>query len=152
MAEQILVERTIHADPAELYDLVSDLPRMGEWSPENRGGTWLNGAEGPVVGARFKGLNGRGWARWSTDVVVTDAQPGERFTFDVTRGPIKIATWDYVFTPDGAKTRVVETWTDNRMPYVGTVVGWFIGVRNRAALNRRNMEATLANLAAAVEV
>jgi hypothetical protein len=48
MPEQIHVERTIRADAGELYDLVSDLPRMGEWSPENTGGRWVNGAAGPV--------------------------------------------------------------------------------------------------------
>ena len=48
------------ADAIELYDLVSDLPRMGEWSPENTGGKWVNGAAGPVVGARFKGSNKSG--------------------------------------------------------------------------------------------
>ena len=68
------VERTIRADAGELYDLVSDLPRMGEWSPENTGGRWVNGAAGPVVGARFKGTNQSGWRKWKTDVVVTVAR------------------------------------------------------------------------------
>ncbi|HEY0519634.1 MAG TPA: SRPBCC family protein [Ilumatobacteraceae bacterium] len=151
MPDPIAVERTIHADASALYDLVSDLPRMGEWSPENTGGSWVNGAEGAVVGARFRGTNNRKWARWRTDVVVTIADPGEHFSFDVTRGPVKISNWDYRFEPAGANTKVVETWTDNRVPYVGTVVGWFIGVRDRRALNRTNMEATLANLAATAE-
>ena len=113
MAEQIRVERTIRAEAAELYDLVSDLPRMGEWSPENTGGAWVNGAEGPVVGARFKGSNRKGWARWSTDVVVTVAEPGERFSFDVTRGPVRIANWDYRFEQDGGKT-----WSSRRGPTI----------------------------------
>jgi len=30
----------IHASPEAVYALVSDLPRMGEWSPENIGGEW----------------------------------------------------------------------------------------------------------------
>jgi Polyketide cyclase / dehydrase and lipid transport len=30
----------INASPEAVYDLVSDLPRMGEWSPENIGGEW----------------------------------------------------------------------------------------------------------------
>jgi hypothetical protein len=153
MSDQIRVERTIRGEALELYDLVSDLSRMGEWSPENTGGRWVNGAEGPVVGARFKGTNKKGFARWSTDVVVTSAEPGKQFSFDVTRGPIKIANWHYGFEPDGGKTLVIETWTDHRaVPVLGTVVGWFIGVRDRPGLNRRNMEATLAKLASVVEV
>ena len=37
---------TIAADPGALYDLVSDLCRMGEWSPEATGGRWVGGATG----------------------------------------------------------------------------------------------------------
>jgi len=151
MPEQMRVERTIHGESSDLYDLVSDLPRMGEWSPENTGGRWVNGAAGPVVGARFKGSNKKGWAKWSTDVVVTVAEPGRQFSFDVTRGPLKISSWDYKFEQHGSKTLVVETWTDNRVPLIGTIVGWFIGVMDRPGRNRQGMEATLAKLAAAVE-
>jgi ribosome-associated toxin RatA of RatAB toxin-antitoxin module len=152
MAESIRVERTIRADANELYDLVSDMPRMGEWSPENTGGKWVNDAQGPVVGARFKGSNKSGRLRWSTDVVVTAARPGEQFAFDVTFGPFKIANWAYLFEQDGNKTRVTETWTDHRLPVLGTLSSLLIGIRDRPGVNRRNMEATLAKLAAAVEV
>jgi Polyketide cyclase / dehydrase and lipid transport len=151
MTEQIRVERTIHGEARDLYDLVSDLPRMGEWSPENTGGRWVNGAAGPVVGARFKGSNRKGWAKWSTDVVVTVAEPGERFSFDVTRGPLRIANWDYTFDQQGSKTLVVETWTDHRVAVFGTIVGWFIGVTDRPDRNRQGMVMTLSKLAAAVE-
>ena len=153
MPEQIQVERTIRGAPDVLYALVSDLPRMGDWSPENTGGTWLDGA-GPVVGARFKGSNRSGWFRWHTDVVITVVKPGEEFGFDVTLGPFKVANWTYRFEqPDGAAgaTRVIETWTDHRVPVFGTIASLFIGVRDRPGLNRRNMEATLAKLAEAVE-
>jgi ribosome-associated toxin RatA of RatAB toxin-antitoxin module len=152
MAEQIRVERTIRAEAAELYDLVSDLPRMGEWSPENTGGAWVNGAEGPVVGARFKGSNRSGRARWHTDVVVTVAEPGEEFAFDVTLGPFKVANWHYRFEPDGAMTSVIETWTDHRITMIGAISSLLVGVHDRPGRNRQNMEKTLANLAATVEV
>ena len=33
----------IQASPEAIYALVSDLPRMGEWSPECRGATWRRG-------------------------------------------------------------------------------------------------------------
>ncbi len=151
MSQQISVERTIHAEAGELYDLVSDLPRMGEWSPENTGGRWVNGASGPVVGARFKGSNRSGWRKWNTDVVVTEAEPGRRFSFDVTLGPFKVSNWDYRFEQDGSMTSVVETWTDHRIPVLGEIASWMVGVRDRTGSNRRSMEATLGKLAAAVE-
>ena len=40
----IEVSETVTAKADRLYELVSDLPRMGEWSPENTGGKWLGGA------------------------------------------------------------------------------------------------------------
>ena len=150
MSEQIRVERSVRCDADHLYELVSDLPRMGEWSPENTGGAWVDGATGPALGARFKGTNRSGRRRWSTDVVVTIADPGKQFAFDVTLGPFKIANWDYCFEQDGEATSVVETWTDHRLPVLGTVGSWAIGVRDRPGRNRQNMEATLARLASAV--
>jgi Polyketide cyclase / dehydrase and lipid transport len=151
MSEQVTVERTIHADAGRLYELVTDLPRMGEWSPENTGGKWVKGATGPAVGAHFKGTNRNGRHKWSTDVVITVAQPGQQFSFEVTTGPIKIATWDYHFEPTGEATRVVQTWTDRRSWLVTKVATMIAGVGDRTSRNRENMEATMAKLAAAVE-
>src|SRR4051812_29945801 len=52
----------IEATPEDVYALVSDITRMGEWSPECRRCTWTKGASGPAVGARFRARNkgGRG--------------------------------------------------------------------------------------------
>ena len=67
------------AAPAEtVWALVSDLPRMGEWSPENAGGKWVKGATGPALGAVFEGTNKNGFRRWSTMVTVIACEPGVR--------------------------------------------------------------------------
>jgi hypothetical protein len=34
----------IRATPARIYDLVADLPRMGEWSPECQMVEWTDGS------------------------------------------------------------------------------------------------------------
>ena len=151
MPEQLSVERTIRADAGRLYELAANLPRMGEWSPENTGGKWVKGSTGCAVGAHFKGTNRNGWHRWSTDVVVTQADPGQRFSFDVTTGPFKVATWDYRFEQHGDTTTVVQTWTDNRAMFAKKVAPLIAGVRDRTERNRQNMEATLAKMAAAAE-
>ena len=54
------VERTIAAAPEKLWALVSDVTRMGEWSPETVGCEWVGDPKEPVIGARFKGRNQRG--------------------------------------------------------------------------------------------
>jgi uncharacterized protein YndB with AHSA1/START domain len=142
----VTVERIIAAPADRFYELVSDLPRMGEWSPENTGGKWVKGSTGAHVGARFKGSNRQGWRRWSTDVTVLAAEPGRRFSFDVTAGPFKVANWTYELSSVDEGTRVAETWTDHRAAWMATLSGVLVGVRDRAEVNRANMELTLAAL------
>jgi uncharacterized protein YndB with AHSA1/START domain len=151
MAEpDVVVERRIAASPELLWAMVSDVTRMGEWSPETTACKWTKGASGPEVGARFRGANRRGVRRWSTTCEVTAADPGERFVFDVRVGPIVYAAWGYELEPDGdGATRVRETWEDRRgwvMKKLGAVVS---GVSDRATHNRAGMEETLRRLEAA---
>ena len=46
---EISVEEDIEASPEKLYELVSDVTRMGDWSPETTSCRWLGQATGPVV-------------------------------------------------------------------------------------------------------
>src|SRR5262245_25140900 len=152
MAEQeISVERVIAASPEDLWTRVSNIERMGELSPEATGGSWLGGATGPAVGAKFKGENRNGKKKWSTAAKVVECEPGRVFAFDVTAGPFKIARWTYRFEPADGGCRVTEVWTDQR--------GWIAerlgkpasGVSDRASHNRQTMVATLERLAAVSE-
>jgi hypothetical protein len=70
----------IEAPPDAVYSLVSDVTRMGEWSPETIKCEWLDGATGPAVGARFKGTNKRGIARWSTKPKVEPEGSGTKLS------------------------------------------------------------------------
>ena len=63
------------------YELISDITRMGDWSPECYRCEWLNGATTAVEGARFRGHNRLGKVRWHTDAIVTVADPGREFGF-----------------------------------------------------------------------
>jgi hypothetical protein len=143
---------TIAADPGTLYDLVSDLPEMGRWSPEATGGSWVGGATGPAVGARFRGSNHTGWRRWSTSCEVTEADRGKRFAFRVTFGPLPVADWSYDFDSDGTTTRVLEQWDDRRPVWMERVLKPVMGVADRAVHNQRTMALTLTALKADAEV
>lgn len=147
---RIEVSRVIPADAATLYALVSDLPKMAEWSPENDGGTWVKGATGPAVGARFEGVNSHGTKSWKTTVIIDEAEPGRAFGFRSVAGPIKIARWHYRFEPADGGTLVTETWDDQRNWLAKKIGRVASGVADRPAHNRAGMEATLANLAEAV--
>jgi hypothetical protein len=74
--------------PVQVYSVVSDLPRSGEWSPECQGGEWISG-EPAKVGSVFRGENLRSdevvaWAplvrgTWHTEARVVAAEPGRTF-------------------------------------------------------------------------
>ena len=69
----------IHASAGNVYGLVAELTRMGEWSPECRRVDWQDGATSPAVGAKFVGHNRGGpfkLMRWSRHGRVLTADPG----------------------------------------------------------------------------
>jgi uncharacterized protein YndB with AHSA1/START domain len=147
----VSVTRTIAASPEQVWSLVSDPTRMGEWSPENVGAKWLGDASGPAVGARFRGSNKNGWMRWKTVCTVTECVENEAFAFDVKSGPIAIATWAYRLTPDGDGTIVTEEWTSNEAKWMETVANKALRIDSRAEFNREGMETTLAAMATELE-
>lgn len=124
---------------------------MGGLSPENVGGMWSKGANGPALGAKFKGNNKNGDKSWSTTVTVSECIPGKEFGFRVTVGPIKVAHWHYVIVDNGNGTcSVTESWTDQRRGLVKRMGTRMSGVADRFAHNRTGMEETLRKLDAAL--
>lgn len=147
----VTVERSIAAAPLAVWSLVSDVARMGEWSPETTGCEWTHGATGPAVGARFTGRNRKGSRTWATTCTVGECEPGGVFAFDVTAGPFAVATWRYELEAAGEGCVVRESWTDNRS-WLAKQGGWVLsGVRDRGEHNRAGMVETLGRLAAAAE-
>jgi len=96
------------AAPADrLYDIVSDVTKMGRLSPECTGGKWLGKAAGPAVDAKFKGRNRRGPILWSTTNRVVAANRGREFAFETAQSG---ARWRYRFEPtDDGTTTVTES-------------------------------------------
>ena len=147
----------IDADPHEIYDQVADPTQMARWSPENTGATTSSTGRTLEVGEVFDGSNKRGRARWNTECVVTAADPGQRFGFDVRKiGPRKpilrgrIAAWEYTFEPVDGGTRVTETWTDLREGWPDWAAAAFdkvaTGGRLFSDFQRRNIKRTLATM------
>jgi len=152
MAEAIEQSIDIDAPPERLYEMVADLPRMGEWSPENQGGKWIGGASGPADGARFKSRNRNGWRRWSTKVTIVSANPPKEISWESQSFGMKIALWRYRFEPNGkGGTTVTESTEDRRGAFMNTVAPLATGVHDRSDANRRNMQATLEQLKKAAE-
>src|SRR5450755_3838764 len=141
----------VHASPTDLYAIVSDVHRMGEWSPECRRCEWIGGATGPAVGARFKGTNQRGVARWSTKPRVVAADPGREFAFVTGHLGRDMTKWSYRFEPASEHTTVTESFELLRdMPWYFRFADRFLmGIKDRKADLETNMQETLRRLKAA---
>ncbi|HET6357780.1 SRPBCC family protein [Streptomyces sp.] len=146
---------TINVPPETAWAAVSDVRRMGEWSPECRG-AWLLGRGGrPRQGTRFLGRNRASWLPWVTLCRVVEAVPGEVFAFDVSFFGIPLSRWTYRFFAVPLGCEVTEEWHDRRRG----VHGWLItataplltGVTRRPARNRTTVRATLVALRDALE-
>jgi len=122
---------------------------MGEWSPENTGGKWDNGATGPEVGATLTGTNKNGFRRWSTKATVVECEPGRVFEIAISTGNSPISHWRYEFEPTAEGCRVTESWEDHRSLFI-KVTGRVLGDHS-AAHAKTEMTVTLANLAVAAE-
>jgi hypothetical protein len=147
---EVSVSRVIEAPAEVVYDLVSDVTRMGDYSPENTGAVWLDGATSPVVGARFRGTNRLGSMTWSTKPTIIAADRGRHFAFVV---PGRAATtWTYRFEPSGEGVRVTESMRQDRAtPFPIRFLQRRAGVTDRAENLREAMTTTLERLATVAE-
>lgn len=152
MAQQAEVSTRVEAPADKVFEMVSDLSRMGEWSPECVRVEWLGGATRTAVGARFKGHNRRGPRRWSTKGKVVVLEPG-KVAFDITSvANLPVARWTYTVTPegDGACT-LAERWDDRRGPMLNVLGRLATGVKDREEHNTKGMEETLQRIKSAAE-
>jgi uncharacterized protein YndB with AHSA1/START domain len=139
----------IHRPPHDVWAALADVTRMGEWSPECTAGRWVEGATGPVVGAKFEGDNavtvaGRTVKKWTTTSEVTACEPGAVFEF-VAEG---YTTWRYVFAPEATGTRVTETFSYAPSGFQGFMYDKVF--RRRSAMTK-GMKATLERAKAVIE-
>jgi hypothetical protein len=139
------------ADPERIYDLVSDLPRMGEWSPECQRVEWADGSTTAAQGARFTGHNRGGpfrLMRWSRHGRVLAADPGREFAFVTEEGGRESTVWRYRFEPVPGGTRVTESYEVRWIPAWARILDV---PTNRHRELRAAMSHTLGRLRAAAE-
>ncbi len=98
----------IDAEPLAVYALISDITRMGEWSPECQGGDWIDGATA-IVGSQFHGRNRRGDNEWTTPNTVIAADAGREFAWVVGTPDFQVCTWRFSLTRDNGGTTVTES-------------------------------------------
>lgn len=139
------------ASPDEVWDLVSDVTRIGEFSPETFEGKWTRGSTGPEVGAFFAGhvkRNGVGPTYWSP-CRVTACEPGRLFEFAVGTDAVTINNWGYRLSPGKGGTDVTEYFRlEASLPMK---VYWLLLGPLRGRTNRAGMRTTLERMKAVVE-
>lgn len=139
----------VPASADALWEIVSDVTRTPELSPEIRECGWVEGATGPAVGARFVATNTVNGKSWKNRPVVTAAERGRVFEFARTERFAGTVTWRYVFEDVPGGTRVTESYEVTR-PL--SRLGWLVierlyGCRDRRGDLARGMEQTLRRLA-----
>lgn len=136
----------------QVWDLVTDITRIGEFSPETFEAEWLGGASGPETGARFRGhvrRNGRGPVYWTVCTVVT-CVPGREFAFTVAGpGGRTVNTWRYRLENGAAGTDVTESFELTDTPLMRLY--WMVAGSARGRTNLNGMRATLERIKAVTE-
>jgi hypothetical protein len=141
---------TVAATSAAVYGLITDLDMLTELAAETTQMRWRSGTSA-TPGAVFSGSNRNGRRRWTTTCTVTDAEPGERFAFEVTHSGVKISRWQYDIEELDAGCRVTESTWDRRPAWFRLPAELATGVRNRGAVNAEHIGQTLRRLKARVE-
>ncbi len=97
----------IAATPEDVYDLVSDVTRTGEWSPVCVGCSWDDPADAGREGAWFTGRNETSERTWETRSQVVEADRPRRFAWEVGDGLVR---WHYATEATADGTRLTEGW------------------------------------------
>ncbi|MBA4023370.1 MAG: SRPBCC family protein [Gordonia sp.] len=105
MAAPLLEASTeIKASPEKVWELVSDLKRMGEWSPQCRKVVVRGG--GPVtLGTKTVNVNKRGLLVWPTTAKVVRFEPNKEIAYRITENG---SIWSFTITPTDAGVKLTE--------------------------------------------
>lgn len=144
---------TIDAPVADVWALITDVTRIGEFSPETFEGRWTRGSTGPEVGASFAGhvkRNGIGPTYWSPCTVTTCVE-NEVFEFSVGTDAVTLNNWGYRLssTGTGARTEVTEYY--RLQPGLPMRAYWLLLGRLRGRTNEKGMRTTLERMKKVLE-
>jgi hypothetical protein len=141
--------RSIEIDgpPSAVYDLISDVTRTGEWSPECRTCAWVG--EPGLVGSEFKGTNKLGPMRWTTTARLLEAERPDVFEFATLFRNRPATRWRYELSGD-QRTTLTESFVAEDAP---AFIKWAerLFLRNRQEQLEAGIDASLARIKAIVE-
>ncbi len=146
------VSEQIDAPPGAVWTMVGDPIALGDLTAECVEMMWIDGSDGPEVGARFRGRNQSSWRRWSTTCTIVRYEPVHEIAWDVTYGPLAVARWGYRVEPQSRGGAVVtERFEDHRGVALRAVGPLVRATFDPEGHNRANMTETLARIKARAE-
>jgi hemerythrin-like domain-containing protein len=110
---------TVDADIDEVWDVVRDVTRVGEWSHECVGAAWLGEPGSAVPGARFRGRNRSGIFRWGRVCEIISAEQYE-LVWRTVPGPLypDSSEWRIALDKVDSGTRISQQFRVLRAPKV----------------------------------
>jgi hemerythrin-like domain-containing protein len=115
-ADAVAVE--VAAPPAAVWEVVSDITRIGEWSHECAGGRWLGDARAAAPGVRFRGRNRNGLIRWSRTCELVTVDAPRELVWRTVPGLLypDSTTWSVSLLPAGGGTRIEQRYEVTTLP------------------------------------
>ncbi|MGO9151872.1 SRPBCC family protein [Mycobacterium sp.] len=131
----------------DIWIALTDVTRMGEWSPECTGCTWITDAH-IGVGARFRGFNRWGPLRWSTTCTIDVFSVDRCFAYSARHSSGATTRWTYDLRSDETGTTVTESFESVDSPAAVLVLD---RLARRPSRLHRQINATLVRLLRHVE-
>lgn len=105
-------EAVTPAPAPAVWEILSDVTRVGEWSHECRAARLLGSARAPAPGVRFRGRNRSGVFRWSRSCVFTVVDPPRTLAWRTGGlwGKVDSTEWRLDLEPVDGGTRIVQTY------------------------------------------
>ena len=98
---------TVRSGVEDLYDIVCDITRTGEWSPVCTSCWWDDDADAGQVGAWFTGQNELPDRSWQTRSKVVAAERGREFAWVVGGSFVR---WGFTLIPTQTGITLTESW------------------------------------------
>jgi len=95
----------VAAPPATVWDLVRDVTRMPEWSPQVASTRLRSGFDDVALGAEFTNLNKQGEMEWVTHGEVVRFEPERELAFRIQENWV---VWSFRLEPTDAGTRLTQ--------------------------------------------
>jgi hypothetical protein len=137
----------VAATAADAWALVSDVTRIGEFSPECRRAEWTVG-ESIAVGNRFRGFNQNGDYHWDVECEIVDAVDESSFTYVVPPGFEHGTRWSFAVETHGERCRITQSF---EAPMLGLPDVYPSEIDGRCAGLQAAIEKTLGRIKVALE-